>query len=93
MGKFIRNAQGPQIYSTPTRYIDMSSVPLQKISKKENFDQGLACVEGRKTAIKPCGPTYIQCQHGILYKRECENGTVFNPSTSTCTDRTKVLRC
>ena len=31
MNRYIRNAQGPQIYSTPTTYIDMSSIPLQDI--------------------------------------------------------------
>lgn len=37
---YIRLAQGPQIYSTPKKYIDLSAVPLQKCTcggKKEFF--------------------------------------------------------
>lgn len=59
----------------------------------EPFKQGLACLEGRKTALTPCGNSYLVCNKGDMIKETCKNGQFFNPATSSCTDRTRNSQC
>ena len=74
-------------------YHNIVSAYGSPVSTKERFEQGLACIEQRKTAIAPCSDIYLKCKGGVIYKERCTNGTIFNAATSTCTDKTKVSLC
>lgn len=54
-------AQGPQIISTPTKYLDLTNIPLQ-VSHLEVYDKN------RRVLLRNCVKT-LPPYHNSLYKK------------------------